>query len=302
MQVYKVYHFAGCWHEEVKNSKGHRVNPQLSRTIGAKRELVETPSICPACSKPGRIPMENIIIRALPVHQIAPFRQNDRDAHFSEETLQKCVTLTTLKLAAYHMGSPKGLRLLAAFEVAELFKKDIFSVVKGVIQVQEAWYAEAMEVASAINNHPMGPSEIMEVTQAVNSFLMGPAKAVASTNAHDHTTPGYNSLPAIHKPKVNMPTGNTTSSADYSTPEYNSLVATHKPKANEPTRNTRSLAAEAFYTNTNMNQNNIFDAVHSRNNTGVFTSSEIADADRDEICTFVIPQLKKVKMTRPEEP
>ena len=152
------------------------------------------------------------------------------------------------------MGSPKGLRLLATFEVAELFKQGIFFVAKDVIQVQETWYGQAMEVARAINDYPMGPSE-------------------------------------IHK-----------SFANYSTPEYNSHVATHKPKANEPTGNTRSLAAEAFHTNTNMNQNYLFDAVHSRNNTGVFTSSEVADAVRDEMCTFVIPQLKKVKMTRPEEP
>lgn len=72
MQVYKVHHFAGCWHEEVKDSKGNRVNPKLSRTIGAKRELVYTPSICPTCSKPSREPIKNIIIRALPVRQVAP--------------------------------------------------------------------------------------------------------------------------------------------------------------------------------------------------------------------------------------
>jgi len=72
MQIYKVYHFASCWHEEVKDFKGNRVNPQLSRTIGAKRELVQIPSICPACSRPGNGPMENIIIRALPVRQVAP--------------------------------------------------------------------------------------------------------------------------------------------------------------------------------------------------------------------------------------
>ena len=225
------------------------------------------------------------------------------------------------------MGSPKGLRLLATFEVAELFKQGIFFVAKDVIQIQETWYGQAMEVARAINDYPMGPSEILEVTQAVNNFLMGPAKA----DAHEYLTPGYNSLPdihkpevnvptknnksfanystpeynshvATHKPKVNVPTKNNKSFAKYSTPEYNSHVATHKPKANEPTGNTRSLAAEAFHTNTNMNQNYLFDAVHSRNNTGIFTSSEVADAVRDEICTFVIPQLKKVKMTRPEEP
>ncbi|THX53140.1 hypothetical protein D6D11_04534 [Aureobasidium pullulans] len=236
-------------------------------------------------------------MRALPVRQIAPFRHNVH-AHFSEETLQKCVTLTTLKLAAYHMGSPKGLRLLATFEVAELSKQGIFFVAKDVIQVQETWYGQAMEVARAINDYPMGPSEIMEVTQAVNNFLMGPAKA----DAHEYLTPGCNSFPAIHKPEVNVPTKNNKSFANYSTPEYNSHVATHKPKANEPTGNTRSLAAEAFHTNTNMNQNYLFDAVHSRNNTGIFTSSEVADAVRDEMCTFVIPQLKKVKMTRPEEP
>lgn len=28
MQVYKVHHFAACWHEEVKDSKGVRVNPK----------------------------------------------------------------------------------------------------------------------------------------------------------------------------------------------------------------------------------------------------------------------------------
>lgn len=41
MQVYKVHHFAAYWYEEVKDSKGVRVNP--------KSYALDTPSICPAC-------------------------------------------------------------------------------------------------------------------------------------------------------------------------------------------------------------------------------------------------------------
>ena len=57
------------------------------------------------------------------------------------------------------MDSSEGLRLLAAFEVAKPFKKGIFFVAKGVVQVEEAWYADAMEVTRAINSYPMGPAE-----------------------------------------------------------------------------------------------------------------------------------------------
>ena len=69
------------------------------------------------------------------------------------------------------MGNLEGLRVLAALEIAELSKKGISFVTKGVIQVQEAWYGQAMEVAYAANNYSIGPSEVMEVKQAVNSYF-----------------------------------------------------------------------------------------------------------------------------------
>ncbi|THY51040.1 hypothetical protein D6C98_05783 [Aureobasidium pullulans] len=47
MQVYKVHHFAACWHEEVKDSKGVRVNPNEHNTsafLGYSGEHIQYPA------------------------------------------------------------------------------------------------------------------------------------------------------------------------------------------------------------------------------------------------------------------
>ncbi|KAL2026758.1 hypothetical protein VTO58DRAFT_102738 [Aureobasidium pullulans] len=100
------------------------------------------------------------------------------------------------------MGNLEGLRVLAALEIAEPFKKGISFVTKGVIQVQEAWYGQAMEVAYAANNYSIGPSEIMEVKQAVNSYFREPSEGDTRVKTCRQSSRGW-ATTQVHEKNVN---------------------------------------------------------------------------------------------------
>jgi len=115
-------------------------------------------------------------------------------------------------------------------------------------------------------------------------------EATINNNAFNNKTVSHNKIASYKKVndymkaiKVNKPT-NT------------------KPTMNDPTPSKCINSIEPTCINNHMNKNTLSNIINSIDNINSITNFELVDLAKaaEEVCTFVIPKLKKIKITRPK--